>query len=31
MEALLEDVADIRPFRDDKLARSWLSSKPPRS
>lgn len=28
MEMLLEDVADIRPFRDEKLARSWLASKP---
>lgn len=31
MEALLEDVADVRPFRDERLARSWLSSNPPRS
>ena len=28
IEALLEDVADLRPFRDEKLARSWLSAKP---
>jgi hypothetical protein len=28
MEVLLEDVADIRPFFDEKLARSWLASKP---
>jgi len=28
MEMLLEDVADVRPFRDEKLARSWLASKP---
>ena len=27
MEMLLEDVADVRPFRDEKLARSWLASK----
>lgn len=27
MEMLLEDVADLRPFRDEKLARSWLASK----
>jgi len=26
MEMLLEDVADIRPFRDEKVARSWLAS-----
>jgi hypothetical protein len=28
MEMLLEDVAEIRPFREEKLARSWLASKP---
>jgi hypothetical protein len=27
MEMLLEDVADLRSFRDEKLARSWLASK----
>jgi hypothetical protein len=27
MEMLLEDVAEIRPFRDEKIARSWLASK----
>ncbi len=27
MEILLEDLADVRPFRDEKLARSWLASK----
>jgi hypothetical protein len=26
MEMLLEDVADVRPFRDEKVARSWLAS-----
>lgn len=28
MEMLLEHVADIKPFRDEKLARSWLAGKP---
>jgi hypothetical protein len=28
MEVLLEDVSDIRPFRDEHLARSWLASRP---
>ncbi len=28
MEMLLDDVAEIRPFRDEKVARSWLASKP---
>jgi len=28
MEMLLEDVLEIRPFRDEKIARSWLASKP---
>lgn len=27
MEMLLDDVAEIRSFRDEKLARSWLASK----
>ena len=27
MEVLLEDVAEIRPFREERLARSWLASK----
>ena len=27
MEVLLEDVAEIRAFRDERLARSWLASK----
>ncbi len=26
MEALLQEVADVRPFRDERLARSWLSA-----
>jgi hypothetical protein len=30
MEALLEDVAEIRPFRQENLARSWLAAKPPK-
>jgi hypothetical protein len=28
MEMLLDDVAEIRPFREERLARSWLASKP---
>ena len=28
MEMLLEDVADVRPFREERVARSWLASKP---
>ena len=28
VEMLLDDVAEIRPFRDAQLARSWLASKP---
>ena len=28
MEMLLEDVADVRPFLEERLARSWLASKP---
>lgn len=28
MEMLLEDVAEVRPFRDEKVARSWLASRP---
>ena len=28
MEMLLEDVAEIRPFREERVARSWLASKP---
>ncbi|SRR5579883_2487801 len=27
IEMLLDDVAEIRPFRDERLARSWLASK----
>lgn len=27
MEMLLEDVADVRPFREERVARSWLASK----
>lgn len=29
MEVLLEDVAEIRSFRQERLARSWLASRPP--
>lgn len=28
MEALLEDVAEVRPFRQENLAHSWLAAKP---
>jgi hypothetical protein len=28
MEVLLEDVADVRPFLEERLAWSWLASKP---
>ena len=28
MEMLLDDIAEVRPFRDEKLARSWLASRP---
>lgn len=28
MEMLLEDVAEVRPFREERVARSWLASKP---
>lgn len=28
MEMLLEDVADVRPFQEERLALSWLASKP---
>ena len=28
MEMLLDDVAEIRPFREERLARSWLASRP---
>jgi hypothetical protein len=28
MEMLLDDVAEIRPFREERIARSWLASKP---
>jgi len=28
IEMLLDDVAEVRPFRDEKLARSWLASRP---
>jgi len=28
MEMLLEDAADVRPFQEERLARSWLASKP---
>jgi hypothetical protein len=28
MEMLLNDVAEIRPFREARLARSWLASQP---
>lgn len=28
MEMLLDDVAEMRPFREERLARSWLASKP---
>jgi len=28
MEMLLEDVADVRPFHEERVARSWLASKP---
>ena len=28
MEVLLEDVADVRPFLEERLAHSWLASKP---
>lgn len=28
MEMLLNDIAEVRPFRDEKLARSWLAGKP---
>ena len=27
MEVLLEDVAEVRSFREERLARSWLASK----
>lgn len=27
MEMLLEDVAEVRPFREERVARSWLASK----
>jgi len=26
MEMLLQDITDVRPFRHEKLARSWLAS-----
>lgn len=28
MEMLLDDVAEIRPFREERVARSWLASRP---
>jgi hypothetical protein len=28
MECLVEDVADIKPFREEVLARSWLAAMP---
>lgn len=28
MEMLLNDVAEIRPFREERLARSWLAGRP---
>ena len=28
IEVLVEDVAEIRPFRDEGIARSWLASRP---
>ena len=28
MEMLLEDVAEVRPFHEERVARSWLASKP---
>ena len=28
MEMLLQDVAEMRPFREERVARSWLASKP---
>ncbi len=28
MEMLLEDVAEVRPFREERVARSWLASEP---
>jgi hypothetical protein len=28
MEMLLQDVAEMRPFREERVARSWLASEP---